>query len=186
MYKNGDTCPICGKGTIKVERKSETFEYKGHILPLELTVYSCDICKEGFFDNEEMKKYQKTIKDFQRRVDGLLTSEEIKQIREKYGLSQRELARILGIAEKSIAKYEAGFVAQSKAMDNLLRVIGEFPEVLKYLRQLKEKQEKKKVISIKDFETEKQYRIKKQKQKEIYLYDSEYEGEPNEISVIGY
>lgn len=47
-----------------------------------------------------MKKYQKIIKDFQHRVNGLLTSEEIKQIREKYGLSQRELARILGIAEK--------------------------------------------------------------------------------------
>jgi len=133
MYKNGDMCPICGLGTIKVERKPETFEYKGQALTLELTVYSCDVCGEGFFDNEEMKKHQKTIKNFQRRVDGLLTSEEIKQIREKYSLSQRELARILGIAEKSIAKYEAGFVAQSKAMDNLLRFIGEFPEVLKYL-----------------------------------------------------
>ena len=136
MYKNGDMCPICGEGTIKVERKPETFKYKGQVLTLELTIYSCDVCGEAFFDNEEMKKQQKTIKDFQRKVDGLLTSEEIKRIREKYGLSQRELARILGIAEKSIAKYEAGFVAQSKAMDNLLRVIGEFPNVLQYLKQL--------------------------------------------------
>ncbi len=135
MYKNGDMCPICGEGTIKVKRKPEAFEYKGQVLTLELTVYSCDVCGEAFFDNEEMKKQQKTIKDFQRKIDGLLTSEEIKRIREKYGLSQRELARILGVAEKSIAKYEAGFVAQSKAMDNLLRVIGEFPDALQYLKQ---------------------------------------------------
>jgi HTH-type transcriptional regulator/antitoxin MqsA len=136
MYKNGDTCPVCGSGTIRVEKRPETFEYKGQSLTLELTVYLCDVCEESFFDNKEMKKYQRAIKDFQRRVDGLLTSTEIKQIREKYGISQRELASILGIAEKSIAKYEAGFVAQSKAMDNLLRIIEKFPDVLKYLKQL--------------------------------------------------
>ncbi|MCU4138898.1 MAG: DNA-binding transcriptional regulator YiaG [Thermodesulfobacteria bacterium] len=83
MYENGDRYPICGSGTIKVERKPEIFEYKGQSLTLELTVYSCNVFGGEFFDNEEMKKHQKTIKDFQRRVDGLLTSEKIKQIREK-------------------------------------------------------------------------------------------------------
>ncbi len=156
MYKDGDMCPICGVGTIKVERKPETFEYKGKTLTLELTVYSCDVCGEDFFDDEEMRKHQKTIKDFQRRVDGLLTSEEIKQIREKYGLSQRELARILGVAEKSIAKYEAGFVAQSKAMDNLLRIIREFPEVLEFLKKPKKKiKTLAKVIDFEKYKAEK-------------------------------
>ena len=163
MYKNGDMCPICGEGTIKVERKPEIFEYKGQTLALELTVYSCDVCREGFFDNEEMKKHQKTIKDFQRRVDGLLTSEEIKQIREKYGLSQRELARILGVAEKSIAKYEAGFVAQSKAMDNLLRVIGEFPDVLKYLKQLNQARRDEQKVKSNIIPFEDAYRIRRKK-----------------------
>ncbi len=63
MYKNGDMCPICGEGTIKVKRKPEAFEYKGQVLTLELTIYSCDVCGEAFFDNEEMKKQQKTIKE---------------------------------------------------------------------------------------------------------------------------
>ena len=144
MYENGDRCPICGSGTIKVERKPEIFEYKGQSLTLELTVYSCNVCGEEFFDNEEMKKHQKTIKDFQRRVDGLLTSEKIKQIREKYGLSQRELARILWCCWKSIAKDEVGFVTQSKAVDNLLHVIGEFSKVLEFLKQLNEKVKKNK------------------------------------------
>ena len=146
MYENGDRCPICGSGTIKVERKPEIFEYKGQSLTLELTVYSCNVFGGEFFDNEEMKKHQKTIKNFQRRVDGLLTSEKIKQIREKYGLSQRELARILWCCWKSIAKDEVCFVTQSKAMDNLLRVIEEFPEVLEFLKQkqLNEKVKKNK------------------------------------------
>jgi len=161
MYKNGDMCPVCGTGSIKVEKKPETFEYKDQTLTLELTVYSCDVCGEGFFDNEEMRKQQRVIKDFQRKVDRLLTSEEIKQIRNKYGLSQRELACILGIAEKSIAKYEAGFVAQSKAMDNLLRVIEKFPDVLKYLKQLNMAQEEKYEKKIISFDEMKQrYKLK--------------------------
>lgn len=163
MYKNGDICPICGTGRLKVKRKPEIFEYKGQTLTLELTVYSCDVCGEAFFDNEEMKKHQKTIKDFQRRVDGLLTSEEIKRIREKYGLSQRELARILGVAEKSIAKYEAGFVAQSKAMDNLLRVIGEFPDVLKYLEQLNQVRRDEQKVKSNIIPFEDAYHIKRKK-----------------------
>ena len=79
MYKNGDMCPICGLGSIKVERKPETFEYKGQTLTLELTVYSCDVCEEFFFDNEEMKKHQETIKDFQRRADVFFSSGDIEQ-----------------------------------------------------------------------------------------------------------
>ena len=148
MYNSGDKCPICGEGTLRVEKKKEQFEYKGRTLSLELTRYTCDTCNESFFDNQEMKNYQKRIKDFQRKTDGLLTSDEIRQIRKKHHLSQREFARILGIAEKSFTKYELGLVSQSKAMDNLLRVIDEFPGVLLFLRDSKgDKKEDKKVVS---------------------------------------
>ncbi len=135
MYKQGDICPICGSGPLKATKSKEDFEYKGHILSLELTSYSCDVCSESFFDNEEMKANQKTVKDFQRRVDGLLTSDEIKKIRQKYGLSQRKFARILGVGEKSFTKYELGLVSQSRGMDNLLRLIDEIPENLSLLKR---------------------------------------------------
>ena len=151
MYRNGDKCPICGEGTLRVEKNKEQFEYKGRTLSLELTRYTCDTCNESFFDNQEMKNYQKRIKDFQREADGLLTSDEIRQMREKHRLSQREFARILGIAEKSFTKYELGLVSQSRAMDNLLRVIDEFPDVLSFLRDSREDKKKdRKVVYIKD------------------------------------
>jgi len=136
MLKGGGRCPVCGEGVLKSNRIREEFEYKGHRIGLDVTVYSCSICGEEFYDDEEMKSYQKTIKDFQRSVDGLLTSDDIKQVREKFGLSQRKLARILGVAERSIAKYELGIVAQSKAMDNLLRALKEFPELLRFLMEI--------------------------------------------------
>jgi len=70
MYKQGDTCPICGVGKINVSKRRESFEYKGRVLNLNLTVYSCDTCKEEFYDNEEMAKYDSVMKDFIQRVKG--------------------------------------------------------------------------------------------------------------------
>ncbi len=46
---------FAGEGTIKVKIKPEAFKYKGQVLTLELTIYSCDVCGEAFFDNENEK-----------------------------------------------------------------------------------------------------------------------------------
>ena len=81
MLKAGEKCPVCGEGVLESRRIREEFEYKGHKLGLDINVYSCGLCGEEFYDDEEMKQYQKTIKDFQRSVDGLLISDEIREIR---------------------------------------------------------------------------------------------------------
>lgn len=49
-----------------------------------------------------------------------ITPQTIKSIRKRYGLSQQAFARILGIGEASIARYEQG-VTPSKANANLIR-----------------------------------------------------------------
>ncbi len=49
-----------------------------------------------------------------------MTAEEVKEIRELYGLTQRSFAQLLGIGEASLARYEKGSVP-SKANANLIR-----------------------------------------------------------------
>lgn len=49
-----------------------------------------------------------------------LTAQDIKDIRGRYGLSQKSFARILGLGEASVARYEAG-QKPSKANANLIR-----------------------------------------------------------------
>ncbi len=68
MYKQGGTCPICGRGSLRATKNKEEFKYRGNVPSLELTCYSCKVCNESFFDNEEMKAHQKTVKDFHRKV----------------------------------------------------------------------------------------------------------------------
>lgn len=49
-----------------------------------------------------------------------LTAQDIKRIRKRYGLSQQAFARVLGIGEASIVRYENG-QKPSRANENLIR-----------------------------------------------------------------
>jgi len=135
-------CPICGLGKLTKKVSDEVFEYKGNeVVVPRYTTYVCNVCGESIVDNKSLKKSSKILKDFQRKVDGFLSGEEIKRIRRKLGLTQEEMSQILGGGKKAFARYETGEVSQSMAMDNLLRVldyvIDRVPDVITYLRQIR-------------------------------------------------
>lgn len=60
---------------------------------------------------------------------GLLTPEHIRAEVERLGLSQKQVAERLGIAEATLSRWVSKQVIQSRAMDNYLRVFFQFPEV---------------------------------------------------------
>ncbi len=60
---------------------------------------------------------------------GLLTPDQIREGIERLGLTQKEVAERLGIAEATISRWVNKYVIQSRAMDNFLRVFFQFPEV---------------------------------------------------------
>ena len=57
---------------------------------------------------------------------GLLTSDEIVTIRESYGLSQVDLAKLLGWGEATISRYESKSI-QDEAYDTMLRMVKDNP-----------------------------------------------------------
>lgn len=61
-----------------------------------------------------------------RKTHDLLTSDEIVDVRENYGLTQVEAAKLLGWGEATIARYESKAI-QDEAYDTLLRIIKENP-----------------------------------------------------------
>ena len=69
----------------------------------------------------------------ERSAAGFLTDEEIKEIRKKLGLTQRQMAETLGVGEKNFARYENLSVRQSRAMDNLLRILDAYPEAIRVI-----------------------------------------------------
>jgi putative zinc finger/helix-turn-helix YgiT family protein len=126
-----NACPICGKGALNKESIEERFEYKGQSISIpNYLVYKCDACKGTIVDKGTLKASGKLLKNFKCKVDGLLTGDEIKEIRKKLNLTQEQMSEILGGGLKGFARYESGQICQSRAMDNLLRILDRYPHTI--------------------------------------------------------
>jgi HTH-type transcriptional regulator / antitoxin MqsA len=163
-------CSICGKGTLKKEVIEEKLTYKGEPITIpDYIVYKCDLCNEAIVDKGTLKTSGKLLKNFKCKVDGLLTGDEIREIRRKLGLTQEEMSEILGGGLKGFARYETGQICQSKAMDNLLRVLDRFPQLVHFIQKKSERfkrlhgacviTQNAKVVSLTDYKNYRQKRV---------------------------
>lgn len=131
MKKNSKICPICNEGNLCVKEEREEFQYKGKTFYIEnFPVLACESCGEKFLNESKMKPIEKEIKKQHKIIDNLLSSEEIKEIRHLLGLSKKDLSNLLGGGEKGFSRYENGSINQSKSMDNLLRLLKQYPYLL--------------------------------------------------------
>lgn len=133
--REGATCPVCEEGTLSLHQKDVDFSYKGHSVQIQREVLVCSICGESFFQAQDERAIEKTLADRRRGIDGLLTSDEIRSIRKQFDMTQMEFAQYLRVSQKTFARYENGQVTQSYAMDDLLRILQQFPEAMHLFTQ---------------------------------------------------
>lgn len=116
-------CGYCKKNTGgQIIFKKETFKVKGEDISINSSVVKCEEChREIFVEKIDEKNLEMVYAEYRRRHD-LLFPSEIKKIREKYTLSQRSLARILGWGEITIHRYESGGL-QDNVHNDLLKLI---------------------------------------------------------------
>ncbi len=121
----GAFCPNCEEyteATLGVEK--EVYNVRGEPIEIEAEIVTCQKCGKKIFD-EERDSRNLAIAYFLYRVKHkLLLPDKIRAIREKYGLSQRALSRLLGLGEITIHRYENGAI-QDNAHNNLLSLIEE-------------------------------------------------------------
>jgi len=104
-----------------------TVDYKGHCTDLELHFSVCDACGSEQSNAMQLRTNKRAMVAFKKLVDGLLTGTEVRAIRGRLGINQAEAARIFGGGPVAFSKYEHDDVAQSEAMDKLLRLAVELP-----------------------------------------------------------
>ena len=91
----------------------------------------CTSCGEGVFTSEESESYLKAVRAFRDKVDAQpLLPSEVKRIRKKLGLTQKQAGEIFGGGIRAFSQYERGESTQSKATDGLLRLLDLHPELL--------------------------------------------------------
>jgi HTH-type transcriptional regulator/antitoxin MqsA len=123
-------CPVCDRGTLHDAVVQESIRYAGDVLLVDgIEVSRCDRCGEEVVLPDQAKRNERRFVDAKRGHDGLLTSDEIARWLESLRITQTDAAKILGGGPNALAKYIRGEVVQSRAMDNLLRVSLEYPQV---------------------------------------------------------
>ncbi len=97
--------------------------YTFSIPDLELPV--CQACGERVFT----EKVDAQVNDALRGHLNLLTPAQIRDGIKRVGMSQKDIAGRLGIAEATLSRWLNETQIQSRAMDNLLRVFFAFPQL---------------------------------------------------------
>jgi putative zinc finger/helix-turn-helix YgiT family protein len=119
----GAFCPNCEEyteTTFGIEK--EVYNVRGEPIEIEAEVATCQKCREKKFDEERDSQNLEKAYSIYRDKHNLLLPDDIRSIREKYGLSQRALSRLLGWGEITVHRYENGAI-QDNAHDKLLRLI---------------------------------------------------------------
>jgi putative zinc finger/helix-turn-helix YgiT family protein len=125
----GEACPVCGQGVLNLVSRAEEFEYKEQRKVMSIERLECSVCQETFVDGHAAAKFEPTLRLWRREVDGLLMPEEIRAIRNQLGVTQAQMAAVVGGGAKAFAKYETGAVNPSRGLDAFLRTIRRRPEV---------------------------------------------------------
>jgi putative zinc finger/helix-turn-helix YgiT family protein len=128
----GNFCPNCEEFTdVKLETRMQVLNVRGEPIEVKGKVAICQKCGSKIFDEELDSRSLEKAYSYYREKHKLLSPDKIRTIREKYGLSQRALARLLGWGEITIHRYESGAI-QDKVHDSTLCLI-EDPQNMKKL-----------------------------------------------------
>lgn len=137
-------CPTCNAGCLRDQVIAERFEFEVDgktktVVAENVPVSECDnaACGERLSGPEAARIRHEAIC----RTFGLLTPREIQAIRERLELSQERFAQLTGIGVATISRWERGRLLQNRAMDNLLRLVEQREENVRFLAERQESEQ---------------------------------------------
>ncbi len=118
------TCPHC-EGGVETIMHNDVFRYGAGESAVDLAVIlpvrRCSSCGVEFLDHEAERVKQEALC----RHFGVLTPWEIREIRLRHGLSRAGFAKLTGLGEATLGRWEAGALIQTLANDRYLRLLAE-------------------------------------------------------------
>jgi putative zinc finger/helix-turn-helix YgiT family protein len=103
-----------GEAEVKQEFKGETLMVKSHVM-------LCQSCGWQTVGNDQIDELRKRTADTYRKKHGLLTTAQIRAMREALGMNQPEFADFLRVGVASVKRWETWLV-QEAGNDELIRV----------------------------------------------------------------
>jgi putative zinc finger/helix-turn-helix YgiT family protein len=150
-------CPNCEKDSpLEVIRKTEDFNIRGEIIPVEVELNKCQICGEEFENPKSgHDPYELAYREYRNRA-GMAQPEEIRQFRLHCGLTQKEFSALLGVGIATLNRYENGAL-QSEAHDRMIKMAMDsrnFAKLVSESRGILNDSKKRKILEWASEETE--------------------------------
>lgn len=114
-------CLNCNRDKFEEKNCRFTPEIKGEEVEVIVPAMVCAHCHNPLMDDEQMSELRKRAADAYRKKHALLTSEEIVNFRNSFGMSQAAFANYLKVGEASIKRWETYFV-QDVSQDEHIRL----------------------------------------------------------------
>lgn len=124
-------CPYCKKEVSYKVEKREVKEFKGVEIVSFENVAMCNDCNNDLYVNDLENENNKRIYDAYREKTDIIKPQDIIDLRQKYGISQRELTAILGFGKMTINRYERGGVPTKSQSDYIKLLIENETEFIK-------------------------------------------------------
>jgi HTH-type transcriptional regulator/antitoxin MqsA len=115
-------------GTRKIEVK-----YKDLSSFVDMPGWYCPRCNEGIITGKDMKLSDKALNELKIQHEGLLSSKEIRRIRKRLNLTQKDAGTIIGGGPRAFQKYESGELLPSRAVVSALKLLDANPKGLELL-----------------------------------------------------
>jgi putative zinc finger/helix-turn-helix YgiT family protein len=131
-------CMICREPTVfptTLDSYATELEHDGRkyaISVADFPVLKCRHCGEVYLDEAADEKLSEAL----RTAAGLLSPVEIRKERERFGLTQKQLAGLLRISEFTLSRWETGAQIQQRSMDAFLRIFFQSGEARRLLGTL--------------------------------------------------
>ena len=136
VYMYPKTCGECG-GPVLLSSAAVPVDLRGEtILVPDLEHGVCERCGEVFLDLQAMRDLQQEAIRRSKQTKGLLSPDEIRDLRLSLGLSQAAFEHLLGTGPKTVVRWEKGTVFQSATADRLMRLVREQPKLVHLLRSV--------------------------------------------------
>lgn len=116
-------CPKCDREReLNQVQRPETYPVKGEPITVLANVMVCPVCGTDVFDEDLDSQNLAAAYAQYRKRKGLLGPQDIKGIRDRYGLSQRGLAALLGWSHATVVRYETGAIPSIAHGEQLRRL----------------------------------------------------------------
>ncbi len=130
-------CPACGRQHLENRVIRDEFAYgleddRVSVVAEAVPVLACP-CGEIFYGPEAEQIHHRAIC----KALGLLTPEQIRELRDRFGLSQQEFARLTGIGVATLSRWEQGRLMQTRSMDSYLQILNAVPNAIQALEKLR-------------------------------------------------